>query len=88
MVSHLTPGPHKTQVLLVKSFHSRFLKEKQYPSYIVAKQQYQGSRAAYEMALQHGDQEGYEAWNEKVKKEALDNMGPNGPNFNVLVGPN
>ncbi|KAI1070258.1 hypothetical protein LB507_010367 [Fusarium sp. FIESC RH6] len=62
--------------------------KKQYPSYIVAKQQYQGSRAAYEMALQHGDQEGYEAWNEKVKKEALDNMGPNGPNFNVLVGPN
>ena len=55
---------------------------------MAAKQQYQGTRAAYEMALQHGDQEGYQAWTEKVKKQAWDNVGPNGPNFNVLVGPN
>jgi hypothetical protein len=65
-----------------------FLKAKQYPAYIAAKQQYQAARASYEMALQHGDQEGYQAWTDKVKKAAMENMGPRGPHYDLLLEPN
>ncbi|KAH7255135.1 uncharacterized protein BKA55DRAFT_537547 [Fusarium redolens] len=58
------------------------------PAYLQAHSQYRAARAAYEAALQNGDQEGYKAWQEKVKKAAFDNPGPNGPDFNFLVGPN
>ncbi|KAF9770311.1 hypothetical protein IL306_012166 [Fusarium sp. DS 682] len=58
------------------------------PAYAAAQQNYQAARAQYEAALQSSGQDGYNAWMEKVKKAAMDNMGPHGPNYNVLVGPN
>ncbi|KAF5022964.1 hypothetical protein F66182_4989 [Fusarium sp. NRRL 66182] len=58
------------------------------PAYMQAKYQYQAARAAYEAALQNGDQQGFRAWGEKIKQAAIDNAGPNGPDYQVLVGPN
>ncbi|RFN54339.1 hypothetical protein FIE12Z_1465 [Fusarium flagelliforme] len=59
-----------------------------YPAYIAAKHQYQAAREFYEMALEFGDKEGYQAWRDKVKKAAEENMGPGGPNWDLLLGPN
>ncbi|KAM0227193.1 hypothetical protein ACHAPO_011730 [Fusarium lateritium] len=58
-----------------------------YPSYSAAENQYRGARAAYEAALQNGDTAGFQAWRDKLKQTAMDNIGPHGPDYSTLVGP-
>ncbi|KAJ4251399.1 hypothetical protein NW762_011381 [Fusarium torreyae] len=57
------------------------------PAYSAAKGQYDATRSQYERTLQNFDWEGFQAWREKVKQAANDNIGPHGPDYGVLVGP-
>ncbi|CEI41718.1 unnamed protein product [Fusarium venenatum] len=58
-----------------------------YPPYSVAENQYRAARSYYEAAFQQSDMAGSQAWQEKVKQAAYNNIGPHGPDYNTLVGP-
>ncbi|OBS19998.1 hypothetical protein FPOA_11720 [Fusarium poae] len=57
------------------------------PAYSAARNEYSAARASYEQALQQADNKGFKDWQEKVKQAARDNAGPNGPDYDTLVGP-
>ncbi|CVK91806.1 uncharacterized protein FMAN_06917 [Fusarium mangiferae] len=56
------------------------------PAYHAALNTYQASKAAYDAALQHGDNEAFVAWNQKYREAVLGDN-PARPDYNVLVEP-
>ncbi|CVL12316.1 hypothetical protein FPRO06_04913 [Fusarium proliferatum] len=56
------------------------------PAYHAALNNYQASKAAYDAALQHGDNEAYVAWNQKYREAVLGDN-PARPDYDVLVEP-
>ncbi|KAG9503448.1 hypothetical protein J7337_006293 [Fusarium musae] len=56
------------------------------PVWSVALNDYQGAKAAYSAALQHGDKEASQAW-EKKYREAVLGDNPAKPDYDVLVEP-
>ncbi|KAF5674634.1 hypothetical protein FCIRC_7699 [Fusarium circinatum] len=56
------------------------------PAWSAALHTYQGAKAAYDAALQNGDNEAFQAWNQKYKEAVLGDN-PARPNYDVLVEP-
>ncbi|KAG5793430.1 hypothetical protein H9Q69_007507 [Fusarium xylarioides] len=56
------------------------------PAWSAALNDYQGAKAAYSAALQHGDNEASQAW-EKKYREAVLGDNPARPDYDVLVEP-
>ncbi|KAF4427475.1 hypothetical protein FACUT_9592 [Fusarium acutatum] len=56
------------------------------PAWSAALSNYQAAKAAYDAALQHGDNEAFQAWNKKYREAVLGDN-PARPNFEALVEP-
>ncbi|KAF5668781.1 hypothetical protein FDENT_11710 [Fusarium denticulatum] len=56
------------------------------PAWIGALNSYQGAKAAYDAALQNGDNEAFQAWNKKYREAVLGDN-PARPDYDVLVEP-
>ncbi|KAF5617315.1 uncharacterized protein FTJAE_12685 [Fusarium tjaetaba] len=56
------------------------------PGYHAALRGYQAAKAAYDQALQHGDNEAFQDWNKKYREAVLGDN-PARPDYNVLVEP-
>ncbi|PNP78650.1 hypothetical protein FNYG_07996 [Fusarium nygamai] len=56
------------------------------PQWIAGLNEYQGAKAAYDAALQNGDNEAFQAWNKKYREAVLGDN-PTKPDYDVLVEP-
>ncbi|KAF5544651.1 hypothetical protein FMEXI_6480 [Fusarium mexicanum] len=56
------------------------------PAWNAALNNYQATKAAYDAALQNGDNEAFQAWNQKYKEAVLGDN-PARPNYDALVEP-
>ncbi|KAF5594887.1 uncharacterized protein FSUBG_9273 [Fusarium subglutinans] len=56
------------------------------PAWSAALNTYQGAKAAYDAALQNGDNEAFQAWNQKYREAVLGDN-PARPNYEALVEP-